>query len=299
MVACRVRFTWFGVEKALTPEQNARAAQGFETTPQFLRAAKRLLDVHHPAFRALTSLRGQIEAYWRGLTLPFPEPCLRLIRLDQVEAFDRQMNSYRMQLGDAATDLERNIDRLKDQAVRQLGLLFDPADYPAAMHDLFGCRWDFPNLEPPSNLTWLSPTVHQREEFRVQTLYEEAVRLTEQTFFGEFTRLVAHLGDRLSPDSAAGAPKVFRDGAVDRLVAFLARYRRFNFRTDDRVDELIELVQRTLEGVTPDRLRDQAGLRRTVAARLSWVQASLAAMAEGAREGENQGEAPDSSADDD
>ena len=180
MVACRVRFTWFGVEKALTPEQNARAAQGFETTPQFLRAAKRLLDVHHPAFRALTSLRGQIEAYWRGLTLPFPEPCLRLIRLDQVEAFDRQMNSYRMQLGDAATDLERNIDRLKDQAVRQLGLLFDPADYPAAMHDLFGCRWDFPNLEPPSNLTWLSPTVHQREEFRVQTLYEEAVRLTEQ-----------------------------------------------------------------------------------------------------------------------
>jgi hypothetical protein len=299
MVACRVRFTWLGVEKALTPEQNARAAQRFEATPQFLRAAKKLLDVHHPAFRALTSLRGQIESYWRSLTLPFPEPCLRLIPLDQVEAFDRQMTSYRMQLSDTAIDLERNFDQLRAEAVRQLGSLFDPADYPATLRDLFGVRWDFPNLEPPPNLTWLSRSVHQLEEYHVQILFEEAVRLADRMFYGEFTRLVAHLGERISGDSAAGSPKIFRDSAVDNLVDFLAGYRRFNLGSDDRLNELIDLVERTLQGVTPQRLRDHAGLRRTVASRLSWVQASLAAMAEDPREGENRPDAPDPAVDDD
>jgi hypothetical protein len=46
MAACRVRFTWLGVEKALTPEQTARAAQRFDVTPQFLRATRRLVYVH-------------------------------------------------------------------------------------------------------------------------------------------------------------------------------------------------------------------------------------------------------------
>jgi hypothetical protein len=182
------------------------------------------------------------------LTLPFPEPGLRLIPLDQLEAFDRQMHSYRIQLRDAANELERNFDQLRAEAVGQLGSLFDPADYPSTLSDLFGCRWDYPNLDPPSNLTWLSPSLHQQEEYRVQTLFEEAVELAEQMFFGELTRRVAHLGERLAGQSAVGSPRVFRDSGVDHLVAFIANYRRFDLRTDDRLDELIELVEMTLQG---------------------------------------------------
>jgi hypothetical protein len=295
MAACRLRFTWLGVEKALTPGEILRAAQPFEATPPFLRVTKRLIDVRHPTFPALRSIRGQIESFWRGLTLPFPEPGLRLIPLDQVQAFDQQMHFYHMQLSDAAGELERDFPQLRAEAVRQLGSLFDPADYPATLSDLFRCRWDYPNLDPPPNLTWLSPSVHQQEEFRVEMLFEEAVRLAERMFFGEFGRLVAHLGERLAGESAAGPPKVFRDATVDNLVGFLTRYRRFDLRTDDRLDELIDLVAMTLQGATPERLRDQPGLRRTVASRLCWVQASLAAMAEGPPEGDDRSDASDSS----
>jgi hypothetical protein len=298
MAACRVRFTWLGVEKTLTAEQNARAAQRFQAAPDFLRATKRLIDVHHPTFRALTSIRGQIESYWRGLTLPFPEPCLRLIPLDRIEAFDRQMNAYRMQLQDAARELERDLDQVKAEAVRQLGSLFDSADYPATVEDLINCRWDFPNLEPAANLSWLSPSVHQWEEYRIQNLFEEAVQMAEGMFYREFTRLVAHLVDRLAVQSD-GTPKVFRDGAVDDLIGFITGYWGFHLTTDDRLDELIDLVERTMQGVTPKRLRDHPGLRRTVASRLSWVQASLAAMAVDPPEGENRPDASDSAGGDD
>ena len=82
------------------------------------------------------------------------------------------------------------------------------------------------------------------------------------------------------------------------LLDFLARYRRFDVRTDDRLDELGDLVEWTLDVVTPECLRNQPRLRRTVAARLAWVQASLAAMAEDPLEGEHRADDPDLSADD-
>ena len=43
--------------------------------------------------------------------------------------------------------------------------------------------------------------------------FEEAVRLAEQAFVGEFARLVAHLGERLVNDET-GQRRVFRDSAV-------------------------------------------------------------------------------------
>src|SRR3954468_14223546 len=79
MAACRIRFTWFGTQKTLTPEQKALAADAFDAEGQFLSAAKKLLDTKHTAFRTVTAVRGKIDSYWKGLSLPFPEPGMRLI----------------------------------------------------------------------------------------------------------------------------------------------------------------------------------------------------------------------------
>src|SRR4051794_10260640 len=89
--AVRVSFTWLGVRKTLSPEQKAEAAESFGAEGQYLSAAKKLLDTRHPAYRGVTAVRGRIVSYWRGVTLPYPEPGIRLIRQDRLEAFDLQM----------------------------------------------------------------------------------------------------------------------------------------------------------------------------------------------------------------
>ena len=66
MAAVRLAFTWLGTQKSLTPEQRAQAAEAFDAEGQFLSAGKKLLDVKHPAFRAVTAVRGKIQAYWKG-----------------------------------------------------------------------------------------------------------------------------------------------------------------------------------------------------------------------------------------
>src|SRR4051812_44436958 len=87
MAAVRVSFTWLGVRKSLTPAQKALAAESFGAEGDYLSAGKKLLDTRHPAFRAVTALRGRVQSVWKGMTLPYPEPGIRLLRRDQVERF--------------------------------------------------------------------------------------------------------------------------------------------------------------------------------------------------------------------
>ena len=69
----------------------------------------------------------------------------------------------------------------------------------------------------------LSPALYEQERARVATRFEEAVRLAEQAFVGEFAKLVSHLTERLA-DGQDGERKVFRDSAMGNLVEFFERF---------------------------------------------------------------------------
>ncbi|WP_435011921.1 hypothetical protein P12x_006155 (plasmid) [Tundrisphaera lichenicola] len=278
MAAARVSFTWFGVQKALTREQKARAAEAFDAEGPFLSAGKKLIDTRHVAFRAVTAIRGKADAYWRGQSLPFPEPGVRLIRHEVVESFAAQMSDFRVELDDAVADLDRHYGELKQAARERLGSLFNPSDYPESLVGLFGVLWDFPNVEPPDYLVQLSPGLYEAERARVSARFEEAVQLAEQAFLDEFARLVAHLTERITGVGEDGQPRVFRDSAVENLTAFFERFRALNVRSNDQLDALVVEAQRVVRGVAAQDLRDGASLRTSVATQLGRVQTSLDAM---------------------
>src|SRR5947209_8407416 len=108
MTAVRVSFTWLGTRKSLTPEQRAEAAQPFDAEGQYLSAGKKLLDTSHSAFKAVTAIRGKIASMWKSMSLPFPEPGVRLVRRDQVEEFVSLMGEYKGELADAVVNLDHH-----------------------------------------------------------------------------------------------------------------------------------------------------------------------------------------------
>ena len=278
MAACRVRFTWFGVRKSLTPNQQARAAEAFDAEGPFLSAAKKILDTKDPAFRAVTAVRGKIEQYWRGLTLPFPEPGVRLIKQDQVESFATTMADYRLELTDAVANLDAHYAGLRRAAAVQLGSLYSDEDYPETLGALFDVAYDFPNVEPPDYLVAMNPQVYEEEQARVVARFEDAVRLAEQAFLDEFARLVEHLTERLEGSNDGGTTKVFRDSAVGNLVEFFARFRDLNVSSNRELDALVEQAQRAVRGVAAQDLRDSAALRARVSSQLARVQNTLDAL---------------------
>jgi hypothetical protein len=273
MAAVRVRFRWMGTQKTLSAEQKAQAAQAFDAEGQYLSAAKKLLDTRHAAFRAVTAVRGKIENYEKGLSLPFPEPGIRLIKQEKLEEFAATMADSRVELDDAVAHLDRHYAELRQAAAQRLGSLYHPSDYPETLVGLFGVEFDFPSVEPPDYLVQLAPGLYEQERARVAARFEEAVQLAEQAFLDEFARLVAHLCERVSDEGGEG--KVFRDSAVNNLSAFFARFRELNVRSNAQLEELVERAQRAVRGVGAQDLRDSGALRQRVGVELSRVQTAL------------------------
>lgn len=271
--AVRVSLRWLGVRKTLTPEQKTQAAETFDAESDFLSARKKLLDTSHPAYKEVTTVRGRVIAYWKALTLPYPEPGVRLIKQSQIEAFDEAMQSLRTELDQAVAKLDERYGELRAAARQRLGSLYDPDDYPPSLKGLFELFWDFPSLEPPDYLMQLNPAIYEQERARVASRFEEAARLAEQAFLSEFGRLVAHLAERLS--GVDGEKKVFRNSIIGNLQEFFQRFKNLSVRGNDELDRLVEQAQRVVRGIEPQELRDNASLRQHVASQLAGVQSVI------------------------
>jgi len=277
MAATKVSFTWFGVRKTLSAAQKEQAADSFAAEAKFLSAAKKLLDTRHDAFQAVTAVRGRVLTYWKALTLPYPEPGIRLIRQDDLSTFDEQLQLFRTELGVAVSLLQNRYAELKESARERLGALFNPRDYPESLRDEFAVTWEFPTVEPPDYLRRLNPALYEQECQRVQQRFQEAVSLAEQAFLEELARLVNHLTERLAGHDD-GKPKIFRDSAVENLTEFFERFRRLNIRSNAELEALVQQTQQIVRGVAPQQLRHNASLRQSVATQMATVQATLDGM---------------------
>ncbi len=277
MAAVRVSISWFGTRKSLTTEQKAEAATPFGAEAEFLSATKKLLDTKHPAFKKVTAVRGKAQSYLKSLSLPYPEPGIRLIRQDRVEEFTDKMRGFQDELVEAVEALDRRYPELKATARQKLVNLYDPGDYPSTLTGLFGISYDFPSVEPPDYLRQLNPQLYEEECQRVQSRFDEAVRLAEEAFVAELAKLVSHLTERLS-GTEDNKPKIFRDSAVENLTEFFQRFRQLNVRSSEQLDNLVTDAQRVIRGVDPQDLRGNDGLRQHVATEMSRVSSVLDGM---------------------
>ena len=274
MAAVRVSVRWFGIRRSLTAQQKAEAAEPFGAEAKFLSARKKLLDNAAPSFKAVTAVRNRALSFWRSVSLPYPEPGVRLIRQDKIDEFAAQMHAFQEELAEAVENLDRNYHELRAVARQRLGSLFDAGDYPESLAEMFAIEFDFPSVEVPDYLQRLNPQLYEEECRRVQSRFDEAVRLAEQAFTAELAKLVSHLTERLS-GTKDGRPKTFRDSLVSNLMDFFERFRELSVRSNEDLDRLVADAQRVIRGVEPQALRDNEGLRQHVATEMSRVQSVL------------------------
>ena len=243
-------------------QQKEEAGDAYGADARFLTAGKKLLDTRHEAFRQLTVLRTRIVNYWRGLTLPYVEPGVRLIRQADVEAFVHTMEGFQEELtaGRGRTQRRLRADQGRRPRAGWAGSTTPPTTRPrcGACSPSSGTSR---RVEPPSYLMRICPEVYRQEQERVARRFEEAVRLAEQAFAGEFGKLVSHLTERLA-GGEDGQRRVFRDSAVTNLGEFFERFRDLNVAQQPGPGPAGGAGPASwCEGSTPQDLRDDAGLR--------------------------------------
>jgi hypothetical protein len=262
---------WWGVHRSLSTQQKEEVSAGYAADVRFLTAGKKIIDTRHEAVRRLSSIKTRLGNYWRGLTLPFTEPGIRLIRQSEIGPFVHTMEGFRDELTNAEIDLNAVYHEIKLDAQRRLGRLYNANDYPPEIRQMFTVEWDFPSVEPPSYLLRIAPEVYEAERARVAARFDEAVRLAEQAFAAEFAKLLSHLTERLG-ESEKGERRIFRDSAVSNLSDFFERFRRLNIRSNPELDALVDEAQQLVRGFAPQDLRDNGGLRQHVGVEMARMQ---------------------------
>jgi hypothetical protein len=92
------------------------------------------------------------------------------------------MREFQEELAEAVENLDRHYSDLKAMARQRLGSLFNAGDYPESLVGAFSIDADFPSVEPPDYLQQLNPQFYEQECQRVQSRFDEAVRLAEEAF---------------------------------------------------------------------------------------------------------------------
>lgn len=275
--ACRLQFKWMGTSKTLSSDQKTQAAESFGADGKSISAGKKLIDTKHDAYKALTALKSQATRYWKENSLPYPEAGIRLIKQDCIDDFNATFQDLREQLESAVRMFDDHFAEIKEAARLRLGSLYDLSDYPSSLEDEFQIQWDFPSVDAPDYLRRLSPEVYEEQTRRVSQRFEQAVEQAESAFIAELDQLVNHLAGRLAGDED-GRPKVFRDSAVTNMSEFFRRFRALNIRSNEQLDDLVTRCESLMQGVQPQSLRDNDGLRRSLSTNLSTVQSSLDQM---------------------
>jgi hypothetical protein len=272
--AVRVSLHWWGTHRRLSNEQKEEVSAGYAADARFLTAGKRIIDVRHEAYRKLTSIRTRIVNHWRGGTLPYTEPGIRLLKRNEVADFVATMEGFRDELGRAEAALDAAYDDIKRDARRRLGRLYDSRDYPPRVQGLFQVEWDFPSIEPPSYLMQVNPDIYEEERRRVAARFDEAVRLAEQAFASEFSKLLSHLTERLK-SGENGERRIFRDTVVGNVTEFFERFKHLNIGSNAELDALVEQAKRLVQGISPQDLRDNATLRQQIGRDMARVQSEV------------------------
>jgi hypothetical protein len=274
MGAVKLSFSWLGTQRKLSEVQTKQAADTFHAATDLVTASKRLIDTKNTTYRVLTALKSQATAYWRGLTLPYPQEGVRLIRQADIAAFETKMREFKEQLAAAAANLQLEYETLKNAAREKLGDLYNPNDYPATLDGVFDIRWEYPPVEPPNYLVTFNPELYAQEQSRIQRRFEAAVVMAENAFAEQLQEMVEHLIERLT-DSPDGERKVFRNAAVENFKDFYENFRRMNVRSNEQLETLIRQANDLVSGVDVKELRENKDIRQNLSQQMSEVKVAL------------------------
>jgi hypothetical protein len=274
MGAVKLSFSWLGTQRKLSDAQTKQAADTFHAATDLVTASKRLIDTKNTTYRVLTTLKSQASAYWRSMTLPYPQDGVRLIRQSDIGAFEEKMREYKEQLVAAAANLQLEYETIKSAAREKLGELYNPNDYPPSLEGVFDLRWEYPPVDPPNYLMTFNPDLYRQEQQRVQNRFEAAVVMAENAFAEQLQEMIAHLLERLT-DEPDGTKKTFRSSAVENFKEFYDNFQRMNIRSNAQLDRLIEQATNIVSGVDVADLRKNANLRQSLSQQMSEVKTAL------------------------
>ncbi len=221
----------------------------------------------------LTALKAKINLF----TVPsFFRGGMYLVKHEAVEKVDAIIEKAIEDFKPVVTAFADVVDQRRDEARGRLKGAFNIRHYPTREQVLAAYRIEkrWLTMSTPQSLKQISASFFEKEKAKAESSIAVAADGIVKLLAAEASELSKHLIDRLTPD-ADGKAKIFRNSAVSNITEFLSTFNLRNIGTSEELNAQITKIQKLVEGVDPQALRDNDSLATDVRAGFAQVASEL------------------------
>jgi len=251
------------------PPQTKRASQASEAIELKYKTAKKQAAVVKHLFskqdiKRLQQAASQARKWFNDATLPY-EDGRRIIPSSQYFEFTSEASKHSMAFDTEAKKLVRNYHLVISRAEFELGELFDEDNYPTAgqLENHLSFSIDstvIPRSNAFDDLAGLDEEAVKKLKEQAEQGYKDKVEIAMRDLVSRLFTSLSHAVARLSNEDA-----VFHKTLITNIDKALEAIKTLNLTHDTDLIEIAEQVKETLEGITPEELRENKKLRAETA----------------------------------
>jgi hypothetical protein len=195
---CRLSTFGMTTRRTMSKSQLERVAQTFNAEVFSVGGSRKVIDRKHELVKPIYALLLRAKALIVAHTIDYPERGLRLAKVGKIDWLNAKVAEMQNELEGYLVQLDAGWDEIKQQAREQLGELYCEADYAVTPSRSFGLEISFPAIEPDRRLMTLHPELYAREQARIQSRFDEAVRNAEAAAAEQLQKLLQHFVAKLT-----------------------------------------------------------------------------------------------------
>lgn len=233
--------------------------------------SKRLLD--HKAMEKLQTVRYKARSYHYKVTLPWFDEGARILPTTLYFDYAKTMGELKAEWNTAVKEFLAGYPGFCAQAQKELGSLYNPADYPEArvVASKFGFEIGFFEMPSGDFRTDLDPEVTKNLKSDLHTQIESTFKDALKDAAERIVDVVGHMADKLKDYKPADKKKgtkaegSFKDSLVSNVKELADLLPAFNLTGDTKLTALHKHITEKLCAYEPDALREDTALRKQVA----------------------------------
>lgn len=249
-----------------------------DADPKRLKAQKTLLE--SVELKAITRADMQLRVWLRNICLPYPELGVLTVPNELVNIVTARLKEHQEVIRPQLVEqFIAAYPILLQEAQKNLGSLYDSADYPSveSLKDIFTFDYNYVSFAVPEYLkeTMFYDEQQAKLKAKFQLAGEEIVLVMRQTLLD----LVSNLQTALEPKED-GKAKRLHATAVTKVQDFLSNFGARNITNDEELAKVVEEARALVDGVDVTTLRKDDDFKAKMLAGMDSLKGELAALVE-------------------
>lgn len=253
-----IHLSWWSPWRTIKGDPKTKMVSSIKAEKRSVGARKKIY--HIPAIFALKeieALKERIYCYWKGITIPFPQESVRLIKNEDIAQFDEKLLLFSLELQEASEKVQNSREAIIGDAILRLGESWNPDDYPTNLSNLYRMNWDYPNVTHLQvGLEEVGEAIFERQRILFESKMEEAIQLSQDEFTNQFLELCTRFKEILEKKK----PRIHQS-TILAFKDFFERFKKLSVGSNEELEVQISMAKDLLEDFNYEisYLRDNRG----------------------------------------